>query len=104
MGIKSLREFIETFMYYFQNEANAEVVVTNNDMFKEVLEIVRQHVEYDHFLGGHSAVFCQRAQLEGCRCFMSPVRNQFNLSHLKVTPQLAERYLKIRPGSEPYDF
>lgn len=61
LGIKSFREFVETFMYYFVHESNAEVVVANNEMYKEVLDIIQRHVSYEHYVGGHSAVFCQRA-------------------------------------------
>jgi ADP-dependent phosphofructokinase/glucokinase len=103
LGISNLREFVETFLYYFSQGANSEVVTANNEMFLQIVDQIKKELNYDHSLGGHSSIFCMRAQLEGCKCYMSPVLNSYNKSNLKVTPVMGENYLLLPKGKEAYD-
>ncbi len=65
-----MREFIETFAYQFTNGANAEKVSQNKEMFDMFLNIVRSDKLLSREeLGGHSAVWAVRAQLEKCKVF-----------------------------------
>jgi len=66
--IKSLLEFVETFLHYFTHGANSERVTENEEMFFEFLKLVKNIPHREEF-GGNSAVFTLRAQMEGCTVY-----------------------------------
>ena len=65
--ISTLREFIETFAYQFMHGANSERVSKSRDLFYLFLDTLRDSsVSRREEIGGHSAVWALRAQIEGC--------------------------------------
>ena len=68
--LSELREFLETFLYYFERGANAERVTDSDRLFAKILGEVEK-MEYKREMGGHSAVFAIRAQKEGCRVYIA---------------------------------
>lgn len=66
--IKSLLEFVETFLHYFTHGANSERVTENEEMFFGFLKLVKNVPNREEF-GGNSAVFTLRAQMEGCSVY-----------------------------------
>ena len=83
--MSGLREFIDTFAYYFSKGANAEKVSMDAELFFSFLQIVRSSkVESREELGGHSAVWAVKSQLEQCKVFTATQSSQVIEEGLKV--------------------
>lgn len=68
--ISTLREFIETFAYQFMHGANSERVSKSRDLFYLFLDSLREsEITRREEIGGHSAVWALRAQIEGCKVY-----------------------------------
>ena len=80
-SIATLQEFIETFLYYFEQGSNAEYVSLDKDLFFFIYDKLYDSdhpVPVNEEIGGHSPVWSKRAQVENCRVYTTPWPSDFN--------------------------
>ena len=64
----SLRNFVETFVYYFSRGVNSEKTTDSLELFDYFMKTVDQ-IDHREEIGGHSAQWIHRAQIEGCKVY-----------------------------------
>lgn len=89
-AINNLESFVETFLYFFEQGSNAEFVSLDKDLFMLFLDRLYdgegtngRPITLNEEIGGHSSVWTQTAQLQGCRSYITPWPSDFNLQGLK---------------------
>ena len=82
-GIDSLEAFVETFLYFFSQGSNAELSALDKDLFFMFVDRLKEKKISTRFeIGCHSSFFALRAQVEGCRAFITPTPSEFLLREL----------------------
>lgn len=104
-----MREFVETFAYQFMHGANSERVSKSKELFYLFLDTLRDSdISHRDEIGGHSAVWAVRAQIEGCKVFTAAQSNpvidsQLPLTHPKSNPLLLWPKDKISMENDKQD-
>lgn len=96
--ITNLRMFIETFLYYFSNGANAErscvrycyrlSLQNSRELFTLLSDTIQQTahpLNHSSYIGGHSSVWALRAQKEGCLAFIAAQSTPFYQASLRLS-------------------
>ena len=89
--ILDLESFAETFLYFFSQGSNAEFVSINRDLFFLLHDRLygdgaaedSSPISINEEIGGHSAVWLVRAQIEGCKAYAAPWPNDYNIELLR---------------------
>lgn len=67
-----LRTFLETFLFHFSSGQNGEYVSQSKELFYLVADrLTEAQIDVTEEIGGHSAVWAKRAQIEGCDVFIA---------------------------------
>jgi len=89
--ILDLRSFTETFLHFFSNGSNAEFVSFQPDIFFLVADKLEDfNIKVNSEIGGHSAVWALRAQLENCKAYIAALPTQFNIKKLRLSDHRGE--------------
>jgi len=62
---ESVKDFVESFLFFFQRGANAEQRMLKPELFKEIVMLAKREASLNEYAGGNALTIAQRVALEG---------------------------------------